>query len=453
MNTSIRISTGACINPRELIGLALPATLALACSNGDVNLGGGLVAQDLETGSRCAESARLEGDVTVENQSQLEELAGCEAIGGDLIIQLFQGADLAPLASLRAVDGALFLGAPRPFESEDPEEQFAYQQERQLGYLDSLHGLEALESVGSLQVMSVRIEDFTELTSLSRIDEGLGIYTAPNLERLTGLERPSLRNLSIISSPALETLEGVTLAEPLDVFQISDVLSLTNIDVFAGISVCNEMVEISSTGLERLPELALVRTNYLSLDNNPALLDASGLASLSAVTELAIGANPLLREFPALPNLRYVEFLTIVSNGIETLALDFPALEPNEHFFGGRNVALSATMVDIGYNPNLTSITAPAIFPAVQYLNIGHNDVLTSVDFGTLERADLLSLVENPVLASVTPGALATVDRLELSNNPSLDPAAFDAVRTFDTVITEGEAAAPDAANPEPESP
>ncbi|HTV19296.1 MAG TPA: hypothetical protein VMG12_11510, partial [Polyangiaceae bacterium] len=199
--------------------------------------------------------------------------------------------------------------------------------------------------------------------------------------------------------------------------------------------------------------LALIRTNQLSVDNNTALLDASGIGALGSATELTIAANPLLRVFPALPNLTYVKFLTVVSNGFETLALDLPALQPDERFFGGRNVPLSAAMVDIGYNPNLTTITTPAGFPAVQYFNIGHNDSLTDVDFGTLERADLLSLEANPLLQNVTTGSLATVDRLELTNNPLLDPGAFAAVRTFDTVITNGEPESPAPESPEPESP
>ncbi|HTV20153.1 MAG TPA: hypothetical protein VMG12_15825, partial [Polyangiaceae bacterium] len=210
MNSSIRIRAAR----PNLMCLALPVLLALACSNGDVNLGGGLVALNLAAESRCAESARLEGNVTVENQSQLEELAGCEEIGGDLFVEFFQGADLSPLASLRAVDGTLFLGVPSPIQPEDPEEQYAYAMQRQYGYLDSLHGLEALESVGTLALDSVRVEDFSDLESLRSIDEGLSIYTAPNLKRLTGLERAAIANLSIIDSPLLETLDGLTLEDP-----------------------------------------------------------------------------------------------------------------------------------------------------------------------------------------------------------------------------------------------
>jgi hypothetical protein len=438
MNPSINISA----RRRHLSHLALPVALSCACSNGDVNLGGGLVAQNLGV-LRCAESARIEGDVRVENQGQLEQLVGCEEIAGDLLVERFEGADLSPLASLRVVDGSLVLGVDPLVYPEDPDEQTAYDQLLEMGYLDSLHGLEALESVDLLQVASVRVEDFRELESLRSIEQGLILYYTPNLKRLTGLEGAPLANLSITGSPALATLEGLTFQDPSNVFQLDSVPSLGNIDAFAGITVCSELVMISGTALETLPALALVRTDRLSLDNNSALVDASGLASLVAVTEISVASNPLLRNFPALPNLSRVEFLTVSANGIGSLALDFPALQPEPRFFGLRDVELSAALVDIGSNPNLTSITAPAGFPAVQYFGIHHNERLTDVDFGTLERADLLLLEDNAVLANVTTGALATVDQLALLNNPSLDPGAFDAVQSFELVVTSSEPARP----------
>src|SRR5262245_59057885 len=116
----------------SLIRLVTPVALTLACSNGDVNLGGGIVTQSLGS-LRCGESTRIEGDVRVENQSQLEQLAGCEEVGGDLLIERFEGADLSPLASLRAVEGGLVLGVDPLVYPEDPEQQAAYDQLSETG--------------------------------------------------------------------------------------------------------------------------------------------------------------------------------------------------------------------------------------------------------------------------------------------------------------------------------
>ena len=76
-----------------------------------------------------------------------------------LLIAVFEGVDLAPLSSLRRVSGRLLLGsAPQEFPA-DPDEVAALQALQDAGVIDSLHGLEALESVGTLQLSHLRIED------------------------------------------------------------------------------------------------------------------------------------------------------------------------------------------------------------------------------------------------------------------------------------------------------
>src|SRR5688572_22214317 len=50
--------------------------------------------------SRCATSPSLPGPLTVADQRELDALAGCETIDGDLSIAPFDGADLRPLGSL-----------------------------------------------------------------------------------------------------------------------------------------------------------------------------------------------------------------------------------------------------------------------------------------------------------------------------------------------------------------
>src|SRR5262245_38387630 len=94
---------------RSLSALGL-ISLSFACSNGEVDLGDGIVAQNFTQASRCAESPVIAGDVRVTNQAELESLSGCEVITGSLLIEPFAEADLAPLASLREVGQQLGLG-------------------------------------------------------------------------------------------------------------------------------------------------------------------------------------------------------------------------------------------------------------------------------------------------------------------------------------------------------
>ena len=54
------------------------------------------------------------------------------------------------------------------------------------------------------------------------------------------------------------------------------------------------------------------------------------------------------------------------------------------------------------------------------------------MDFGPLQRADLLSIGKNPVSSDVALGALSTVDSLELVDNPRLSSALFADVKTFE---------------------
>jgi hypothetical protein len=46
----------------------------------------------LPPNARCATSPRIDGDVRVTNQTELEALAGCEEISGDLAIEVSSAA-------------------------------------------------------------------------------------------------------------------------------------------------------------------------------------------------------------------------------------------------------------------------------------------------------------------------------------------------------------------------
>src|SRR6187401_528750 len=71
-------------------------------------------------GSLCATSTSFEGNVTAGNQQQLNELAGCEVITGDLFIFPFFDPDFTPLASLQRVGGTLDVGRLSFLDNLDP---------------------------------------------------------------------------------------------------------------------------------------------------------------------------------------------------------------------------------------------------------------------------------------------------------------------------------------------
>ena len=174
-----------------------------ACSADVVDLGGGDMSPLVERGARCADSVIIAEPVRVTNQVELEALRGCEAIQGDLIVEIFAGADTSPLASLRTVDGVLGFGAyPDPLPGSvfdypaEPATDVLVEDIIEQGYLTSLHGLEALEQVGSIALNGVGVPDLSAFESLRSLfnpfdasSTGLvEIDNAPNLTSLAGFE-------------------------------------------------------------------------------------------------------------------------------------------------------------------------------------------------------------------------------------------------------------------------
>ncbi|HTV18430.1 MAG TPA: hypothetical protein VMG12_07160, partial [Polyangiaceae bacterium] len=173
----------------HVLAASVPLCLGLACSDGEVNLGDGAISQNVTRTGRCADSPNLEGEIYVDEQAELDELSGCERIGGLRIVP-FEGADLSPLASLRRIDGPLDIGALPEVFPEDVEEQAEFLAPiyalQEAGWVDSLHGLENLESVQALYLTGVGVSDLSELESLETVD-GLVVRYARNLQTLNGL--------------------------------------------------------------------------------------------------------------------------------------------------------------------------------------------------------------------------------------------------------------------------
>src|SRR5690242_8110072 len=92
-----------------VLSVALSSINLCACIGDQIDLGESSN-PGTPRGSRCATSTTVEGNVTAGNQEELNELAGCEAITGDLYIFPFFEPDFTPLASLQRVEGTLDVG-------------------------------------------------------------------------------------------------------------------------------------------------------------------------------------------------------------------------------------------------------------------------------------------------------------------------------------------------------
>lgn len=212
--------------------------------------------------------------------------------------------------------------------------------------------------------------------------------------------------------------------------------ALANADALVGITHVNTL-SVTGTGLVSLPAMAGVSVADLTILANPALVDASGLDTITGIDNVFIVGNDQLRAIPDLSNVIILESLVISSNGsIEEVSLNFPALQSPMAFRFEGGTPLSAAYLDISANASLRRITSPATFDAVQVVSVESNPSLTELDFGGLERVDLLTIADNAALAAVTVSSLATVDSLTVTNNPAFDPSVFDAVATFSREIT-----------------
>jgi hypothetical protein len=414
-------------------------SLAFACSSGEVDLGDGIVTQDFRQPSRCAESAVIEGDVRIANQAELESLAGCEVVTGSLLIEIFADADLSPLESLREVGQQLGIGVYPATPAASPEEEQALLALQDTGYVPSLQSLSSLERVSTLSLESVQVADLTELESLVAL-RTLNGFNLANLKNLAGLEGVSLEELVLMDTPALENLDGLLMFDTVDSILVQSAPNLTNIDPLTSVDFVNSLLMLSDTGLTTLPEWPISGVSQLFIEGNLELTSIDGIAGIVGLVELFLTGSPKLRTWPQFTGLMDLDYLTVVGTGIEEISLDFPAFAPQALGVRDRTVVLSAPLVDIGFNPQLTRIENPAGFASIQNLSIYENESLTLIDFGTLTDSDLLIIDSNAALSNISAPSLATVDQLVVTNNPQLDPSALDDVQTFSREVTQNAA-------------
>lgn len=425
---------------RILASLVGTASLAFGCSGGQVDLGGGSLSRDLRASTRCADSGVITEDLHIANQDDLDALRGCEEIHG-LRIEPFPDIDLTALSSLRIVTDAFQLGAMPLGLPEDVEAQEAFLAEDVAliasGWVDNLHGLEALERVGTLYVTGVAIENFAELESLTSISNGLLPTDTPNLRDLSGLENAPVGMIWVTNAPELETLEGLNITpESASIFLMSTP-KLANIDALVDIEYA-DMLMVSGTGLTTLPSFfRLAGVDSLDIDNNAELTNIDSVGVFQFANSIYIAANPKLASIPRFEQLVSFDTLTVLGNdSIDALDLEFPALQPRIWYLGQREIPINPPLIDIGHNTTLERITLQQSLPNLQILSVYNNAALTEVDVGGLTSADALFIDQNPALSSVLRPSLLRVDHLEVTNNPELSVSVFDGVQTIEQIFS-----------------
>jgi hypothetical protein len=419
----------------------LPLALALsACATDQHSVGmDEMPLEDTSSSEAPCGDGVISRNVHATEQSELEALAGCGEVSGDLWIARRPDLDLHPLSSLRIVRGNLILGL-----SEDTVSTF-----------DSLEGLEALEQVSSLQIHGLT-GDLTPLRSLSRVvldpSNGWGdggyieIANCDGLTDLRGLENlVEWNQLRLLGNDALESLDGLR-APRVSENQIlaEDAPNLRDLSALAHVTNMRAL-RLWRTGVESFEGFRMQYLRSLDLRENPELSSLSGLNGLWSVANLTLFRNPKLERLPEPIALSGLETMQIIGNAELRSVPAYSGGPGGRILVGGDAFPMTGDtssfesgflLVDIGDNAKLSSVALPTSFAVGRYVSVFDNPSLTAVDLSPLQRVDMLNVSGNAALNDLDVSALATVDELVVIDNPLLATSSLENVKTFASTVS-----------------
>lgn len=218
--------------------------------------------------SSCLASATIDGE---DSAGDIAALAGVTCIRGALNVSGSTLADLSGLESLTTV-GELRIGVAPPLSFDDAGNPS----------LVSLHGLENLKGVGA-----VRIEDNPALTDLQALS-GLTFVTG---------------DVDIIGNAALASLEGLHNLTRAGEMELSNNASLTSLNGLRGLTAVDGLSlrhDPLLVNFEGLGSLEYFGAMGLSVDDNAALVDFSGLQIRSIGASFDVSNNAVLTSLKGL---------------------------------------------------------------------------------------------------------------------------------------------------------
>ncbi len=301
-----------------------------------------------------------------QNQEQLNRLAGCDKIYGDLEIAF--DADLQALSSLRNFFGTLTIRPPSGQR------------------LSSLAGLENLQLVsGNLILANLGVSSLASLSGLESVGAqsslGLSLMGSPGLRDLRGLENLHiLDNLSIVGLSNLTSLNGLNLTA-----RRLQTVKLQSLPAFTGeIPITADSITLDNTGIRTFsasPGLSLTLSNNLQLTD----------VNVQGVDALVIDHNPKLVSF-TLPE----------------------------------GAATAMSRLELVGNESLQSIVDAGQLTTMGLLNVKENPVLQAVSLPWLQSLDVFEVIRNPNLASIElPMLIQEVQDLKVVSNPSFSTASI----------------------------
>jgi len=278
------------------------------------------------------------GDFIIRTQDELNQLAGCEVIEGNLEISSFVNApdavvDLSPLINLREVTESLLISNTRATSVDGLNN---LEKTKRLILLDnySLQKIDALSHLeGQVEVLVIiqntRLESLTPLSGIRDSIETLiitGNHTLKNINGLEGLNQ--VGGLDIIGNRNLENIDGLqNLKKSTRTILLVDNNKLLDMAGFSNLeSVVQDFIIVDHEGLQNLNGLGKLKTvgGFMVVFNNNQLTNLNGLGGLESVDGLRIEKNDILDDCCGVYNL-------IVNNGADTVIIvENPAFCSNE---------------------------------------------------------------------------------------------------------------------------
>jgi len=223
------------------------------------------------------------GNYTATTQAQIDALAGCTSINGNLTISAPNATYLNSLSSLTTVNGNLMIANGTN--------------------LTNLDGLSNLTTVtGNLVIGATNISDLNPLTSLTTIN-GLVLNANNSLTDIQALSNVSgslTGNIEIMNNQNLTNLNG-----------------LQNITQAASLNILQNPVLQNINGLSALTTLTNNFSNTLNIESNPQLSSLNGLNNLVNLPNnggVRILNNTLLTDISALATISNIAYLEIMDN-------------------------------------------------------------------------------------------------------------------------------------------
>jgi hypothetical protein len=397
-----------------------------ACSDKVVSLGA--APSDVQAAGTCGDGIVV-GNVIATHQEDIDALAGCTEITGDLLMG-FDGMDLRPLSSLRVVRGLVHVGVdPDSTWSGNPPDRG----------VASLAGLESLERVGALTLNALLSDDLSPLRHLREVSPSpdnasdntagfsfIDIEACDQLRDLSGLESLTVwSRLVLQGNDALESLDGLTAPAEVQSVIIIGGPALHDLTALYGVRAIRGGLNIEATAVQDLNGWGLQSADSLALRDNPVLTDLSGFA-LGGVSTLLLMDNPRLEQ---LRGFNVGQELRILDNdALRALPDEFSNFNGSFADDTGQQQTNSFDWFELRGNASLESAHLPRGATLGGRVSIHDNPNLRELDFHDVKALFELSIQNNASLQTVQLDRLHSADTLSVTGNPQLSTAAFSSI-------------------------